>query len=133
MPLKNIQLPLATWLTIDDAADADAVDAAAADIMLPLRDDRSGDSTATGTHIVDDTAAAVEDSAATAAADADDDKSKAASAVAAALTSFFWLLATPPLAPARAEVIREEGSEAFLRTVEATGGMMTETCFEGVE
>jgi hypothetical protein len=104
--------------------------------MLPLRDDRSGDSTATGTHVVDDAAAAVEDSAATAAAAAaadDDDKSKAACAIAAALTSFFWLLASPPLAPARAEVIREEGSVAFLRTVEAMGGMMTETCFEGVD
>ena len=42
LPLKKRQLPRATWLTMDDAADADAADdadAAAAENTLVLRED----------------------------------------------------------------------------------------------
>ena len=100
-----MQLPLATWLVIDDAADADTVDDAAADMTLPLRDDRSGDSASNTT----DVAAAAAASTTATAPSAGADKVSAT----ATFPSLFSL-------PRRADAAREESEE--LRAVALEGG-----------
>jgi hypothetical protein len=110
-----MQLPLATWLVIDDAADADTVDDAAADMTLPLRDDRSGDSASNATDV--------------AAADAVSTTATAPGAGAykgSATATFpsFFSLPRSPAALGRADAGREESED--LRTVAVEGGGATE-------
>jgi hypothetical protein len=109
-----MQLPLATWLVVDDAADADTVDDAAADMTLPRRDDRSGDSASNAT----DVAAAAASTAATAPG-AGGDKGSA--------TATFPSLFSLPRSTAalgRADAGRDDSEE--LRAVAVEGGGATE-------
>jgi hypothetical protein len=109
-----MQLPLATWLVIDDAADADTVDDAAADMTLPLRDDRSGDSASNATDV------AAADAASTTATAPGAGVYKSATAT---FPSFFSLPRSPA-ALGRADAGREESED--LRTVAVEGGGATE-------
>jgi hypothetical protein len=94
--LKNRQLPLATWLLVDDA---DAADDATAETTLPLRDDCSGDSAA-------DTDGAVKDNDSTAAV--------ATTAAFSSDLSVFSRTETP-FVSARLDTERRSGAvEAFL-------------------
>jgi cytochrome c5 len=106
LPLKNIQLPLAAWLTIDDAADADAADEAAAETTLALRDDFSGESCATP----DDAVAA----AAAAAADIDDDDDDVYATACSACEPLPSIVLPPAAASARADAGRAEASARTL-------------------